>query len=185
MAPLSLSVFGRFQGLDVHILVDASSPYSKISSRFSLLHKVQQSIDVAPTDPSRHAVTSRGLVVVPTDGGSYRSHMCLFLDHFGNFDIILGLDWVSACSPSPRAGSFIRPPLSITAALPAAHMWRPDVPPSGSNHRPPSLPPLDHLGLEQTSAAQVGSSATHVGPSTAAHQYPCIFLCLGGRPSSF
>lgn len=38
-----------------------------------------------------------------------------------------------------------------------------------SDCRPPSLPLLDHLGLEQPPAAQVGSSASHVGRFTAAH----------------
>lgn len=101
--------------------------------------------------------------------------MSLFLYHISNFDMALGVAWVLAfrmgwvkfhmaylCRPD---GSCVLPLIfSLYYVLCLVTFL------FVSDCRSTSISLLlDRLGLEQTSAAQVGSSATRVGPSTAAH----------------
>lgn len=181
MPSFSLALHGFFQAIPAHILIDGSLPFSKISSRFAGFHRVLQAVDLTPTVPPVHALSCRGVVSLPTEGGSYRSHMILFFETFGNFDIILGADWVSACFPSAHGGTLKRPPLSVVAALAAAHMWKADgmflyisqsnlfltsrlyVVPSLAHTSAPHSPCIDHSGHAQPSAVQVDFLAAQVG----------------------
>lgn len=123
------------------------------------------------SETSRHSVALRDLVIRPPDCGSYRSHVS-FLGHIGNFSTISGVDWVPVRPPhgmSLQYGLMVRVCSCSFSHVTCLMCFYLVVFLVASDCHPPSLPLLDHLGLEQPSAAQVGSSASRVGRFTAAH----------------
>ena len=109
---------GSYCGLSCSIQINASAPRSLISIRFVHLYNLPQDFD-----SSRSIVTgvSRGLVVLPSLGGVFQSHIALTVDQYTHFDVVLGDDWIQACRPSLTNNVLSDPSEDLVWA--AGHSW--------------------------------------------------------------
>jgi hypothetical protein len=89
-----LSICGSFAGVPAHIKVDGSRPLSLVSTLFVQNQNVPRTICV---ENGVAMWSTQGPVVVPTSLGTFSSFMPFKSEPLLDYDVILGMDWVSAC----------------------------------------------------------------------------------------
>ena len=117
-----LSLAGSICYVPVSIAVDPDRSDSVVSSVFAGRHALPETVTVSNLVARR--VTS-GPVVVPTTTGRFTCSFPLHVGHTVDADVVLGRDWLNACSLS-TVGPYVDDPSSAAqAALPSRFGWAP------------------------------------------------------------
>lgn len=97
---------GTYADFPAEIFIDPNKTESILSTQFSCYHNVPR--NVTSIRGVAHVACS-GPVVVPTDGGWFRSRLPFQVKYSPQADVILGADWIAACQPEFVDGGIRRP----------------------------------------------------------------------------
>lgn len=115
-----LAVYGTLEEIPAYIRIDRDVERSQVSLEFCLAH------NLPCTDGTLSGVTSptsQGPVEVPTTNGFYTSTFEMEIRPSAEaFGVILGQDWISACSPEFSPDNEVADPTQLVIdSLPAGH----------------------------------------------------------------
>jgi len=111
------SLRGSFCGVSCSILIDSSVALSLACIRFIHLYNLPQDFD------SSRCEFTGGLVVLPTVGVVFQSHLALSVNQHSLFDVVLGADWIQACQPRVAGYTLTDPSETTLSLLPVGHGW--------------------------------------------------------------
>ena len=117
-----LSVPGSIFYVSAAIAVDPNRRHSAVSSVFAGHHALPETVTVVNSVARR--VTS-GPVVVPTASGLFTCSFPLEIGHVNDADVVLGCDWLSACSLNSVGPYLDDPSAASLAHLPSGFVWSP------------------------------------------------------------
>ncbi|KAI0731012.1 hypothetical protein C8Q76DRAFT_793114 [Earliella scabrosa] len=113
-----ISLWGTYDGHSVALLLDPSTPYSRLSTSFVLARNIPRQISSTGVFSS---ISCACILSVPTCGGWFRSTDRMPVEYIRDYDIVLGSDWFGAVSPQFTAGVLVDPPPSYL--LPPGFSW--------------------------------------------------------------
>jgi hypothetical protein len=120
-----VSISGSFAGSPASIRIDPSVRKSTVSSGFATANNVPRTVHNCSGIVD---CTSSGPVMVPTPRGWFSSSFA-FLCKYSPSDVVLGTDWLDACSASLTSVGILDPTPMDIDRLPSGHIWmrRPDT----------------------------------------------------------
>ena len=119
---LVLQLTGWYLDLSVCMRIDSSVSSSAVSSEFARGHNILRNLN--RTGDVVTFFTCSGPVTVPCRDGRYISSLCFRLSDIGEYDVLLGSDWLDACQPTYGSGMIVGPS-SVERILPHGHTWIP------------------------------------------------------------
>lgn len=170
---------GTYSDYPAKIVIDPNKTKSVLSTDFSCYHNVAR--NVTSVSGIAH-VTCSGPVIIPTDGGWFRSQFPFEIEHLPHADVILGADWIAVSQVQVVDGVICRPSWTSLERLPAGHSWVPI--PCNSSHGAHSffllvfqhihgiLIYFCHFQLKATQAGSLSVSDTTLSTASGSHECP-------------
>jgi len=111
---------GRFADLPATVVVDTSVAESSVSMTYANNNNVPRDV----TSISSVAYFScSGPVIVPAGPGWFHSRMPFKMAYHNHCDVLLGVDWITACQPMFAHGGILPPSDIVVSMLPIGHSW--------------------------------------------------------------